>query len=187
MTDNELLLRYTEGQRFLFLQEQCLNLIKKALDPIIRKFGLNHSQYVILMILGYADRTGEQVISTEISYLLGREKHTITPLVDSLVRSGYLERGEDPRDRRIISLTITQKGRDLIHKVQPLTYETVADIPLGSPEERATFFRTLEAFRQSFARKSGQDPELFSDAYSRLLVAGERELLKGGEAAPKEE
>lgn len=185
-TECDVLLRYTEGQKFVFLQEQCLNLTKKALDPIIRKFGLNHSQYLILMILNYADMTGRQVISTELSYLLGREKHTITPLVESLVKTGYIQRGQEPGDRRVIVLTLTDDGKALIRKVQPLTYSIIGDIPLGTPEEKEAFLRMLELFRQNFARKSGLDPYLYSDAYNRLLVEGEAKLLENADAAGKE-
>ncbi|MCX7028430.1 MAG: MarR family transcriptional regulator [Spirochaetes bacterium] len=180
MANNEdLLRRYAEGQRFLFMGEQCLNLTKKALDPIIRGYGLNHSQYVILMILNYAELTGEKVISTELAYILGREKHTITPLVESLVKAGYIQRNGDPGDRRLIVLTLTGTGRDLIREVQPLTFATLADIPFGDEDMKKAFFAFLETFRRIFAQKSGQDPELYSGTYNRLLVNGEAKLLHG--------
>lgn len=188
MANNEdLLRRYAEGQRFLFMGEQCLNLTKKALDPIIRGYGLNHSQYLILMILGYADLTGEKVISTELAYILGREKHTITPLVESLVKAGYIQRNGDPGDRRVIILTLTETGRKLIREVQPLTFSTLADIPLGDVEMKKAFFAFLETFRCTFAQKCGQDPELYSGTYNRLLVKGEVKLLEGvAELVPEE-
>jgi DNA-binding MarR family transcriptional regulator len=177
--DEDQLRRYAEGQRFLFMGEQCLNLTKKALDPIIRGYGLNHSQYVILMILNYADLSGEKVISTELAYILGREKHTITPLVESLVKAGYIQRNGDPGDRRLIVLTLTGTGRKLIREVQPQTYSTLADIPFGDGEMKKAFFAFLETFRRIFAQKSGQDPELYSGTYNRLLVKGESRLLEG--------
>lgn len=182
----DLLKRYTEGQRLLFLSEQCLNLTKKALDRYTHRYGLNHSQYLILMILNYARLTGEKVISTELSYLLGREKHTITPLVESLVKAGYVRRGGDPSDRRVIVLSLTEGGASLIQELQPLTYSTVADIPAEQEGILSAFFGFLESFRRSFAGKSGQDPELYRDAYERLLVAGEKKLLEGLESRPKE-
>ena len=169
--------RYIEGQRFLFLAEQCLNLTKKSLEPILREHGLNHSQYLILMILNYADTSGERVISTELSYLLGREKHSITPLVQSLVADGFIVRGRDTSDRRIIALSLTEKGKSLIHDVQPLTMKTIAEIPLGSREETQALFRVLETFRRTYAEKSGQNPDLYSGAYNRLLVEGENKYF----------
>ncbi|MFH2115979.1 MAG: MarR family transcriptional regulator [Spirochaetota bacterium] len=174
---NSLVQQYIEGQRFLFLAEQCLNLTKKSLEPILRQHGLNHSQYLILMILNYAAATGEQVISTELSYLLGREKHSITPLVQSLVANGHIVRGSDASDRRIITLSLTEKGKALIHEVQPLTMKTIAEIPLGSEEVKQSIFHTLETFRRSYAEKSGQNPDLYSGAFNRLLVEGENKYF----------
>ena len=171
--DTELVQRYIEGQRFLFLAEQCLNLTKKSLEPILREHGLNHSQYLVLMILNYADSTGERVISTELSYLLGREKHSITPLVQSLVADGYIVRGSDASDRRLIALSLTERGKELIRSVQHLTMKTISDIPLGTDSEKQLIFRVLETFRRFQAEKSGQNPDLYSGAFNRLLVEGE--------------
>ncbi|MEI6876084.1 MAG: MarR family transcriptional regulator [Spirochaetota bacterium] len=176
--EGDILERYAQGQRFLFLAEQCLNLTKKSLSSILRQFKLNHSQYLILMILNYADSTGQQVISTELSYLLGREKNSITPLVESLVKEGCVTRGANPEDRRVITLTLTAKGRALIKKVQPLTVPTIADIPFGTQKGTDTFFGFLEHFRRSFAEKSGQDPNLYSGAFANLLVEGENRLIE---------
>lgn len=176
--DEDQLRRYSEGQRFLFMAEQCLNLTKKALDPLIRGYGLNHSQYLILMILNYADLTGEKVISSGLSYLLGREKHSITPIVESLVKKRYIQRNDDPSDRRMIALTLTEKGKELIRKVQPLTFSIIADVPFDNSEMKNAFFTFLETFRRTLAQKSGQDPELYSGTYNRLLVKGESKLLE---------
>lgn len=174
---DSLVQNYINAQRFLFLAEQCLNLTKKSLEPLLRKHGLNHSQYLILMILNYADVTGEQVIGTELSYLLGREKHSITPLVQSLVANDLIVRGSDASDRRIITLNLTEKGKALIQEVQPLTMKTIADIPLGSDDEKQSLFNVLETFRCSFAEKSGQNPDLYSGAFNRLLVEGENKFF----------
>lgn len=181
--DREMFLNYFAGQKFLFLSEQCLNLTKKALMPILKSFGLNHSTYLVLMILRYGEMNGQEVIATELSFLLGREKHTITPLVDSLAKGGFIERTRDETDRRAIKLTLTDKGRNLIGEVQPLTMPTVAEVSKGGGEDFGRLFATLESFRRNFAVKCGQDPELYSGAYRRLLVEGEQRLLEARDKA----
>lgn len=42
---------------------------------------------------------------------LGVAKQTASQLVDTLVVRGYLERSEDPEDRRRVLLTLTERGR----------------------------------------------------------------------------
>jgi len=174
--DTTTLKHYHNNQRYLFLSELCLNLAKKSLERIIRKYGLSHSQYLVLMIVGYADLTNTNVISTEISYLLGREKHSITPVVESLVKAGYIIRGKDSSDRRIINLILTDEGKKIIREIQPLTISTIADIPVGSQKEFDALFKTLELFRNIYAKKCGIDPELFREAFDRLLVKGGERL-----------
>jgi DNA-binding MarR family transcriptional regulator len=174
----DLLLQYFKAQRFLFMAEQCLNLTKKCLAPLLRKYGLNHSQYLILMILRYAELTEQPVISTELAYLLGREKHTLTPLVESLAKRGYLLRRRGQPDRRAIVLTLSEKGKTLVAQVQPKTMDAVAHIRPGSDRDTRTIYGFLEDFRRSSAKKAGQDPALYKRVYDRLLVKGEEKLLE---------
>ena len=48
--------------------------------------------------------------SRELASLLGVGASAVTPLVDRLVEHGFVERHEDPHDRRIARLTATQTG-----------------------------------------------------------------------------
>jgi DNA-binding MarR family transcriptional regulator len=176
--ETELLSQYFDTQRFLFMAEQCLNLTKKCLSPILRRYGLNHSQYLILLITRYAALTDQQVISTELAYLLGREKHTITPLVESLAKRGYLLRRRRRPDRRAIVLSLSEKGASLIAQVQPQTMDTVARLRRNSSQKMQTVSRFLEQFRRTSASLAGQNPALYQNVYDRLLVKGEQKLLQ---------
>jgi DNA-binding MarR family transcriptional regulator len=185
--DAELLLQYFETQRFLFMAEQCLNLAKKCLQPTLRDRRLNHSQYLVLMILRYADLAGEQVIATELASLLARERHTITPLVESLVRRGLIVRRRGQKDRRSISLVLSPRGKALIAEVQPLTMGTVAGLRKATGAGIGDASRFLEQFRRSSAAAAGQNPAVYQGAFERLLLGGEQRLLElmGGSRAAR--
>lgn len=43
---------------------------------------------------------------------LGISKQSASQLVDTLVTRGYLQRTEDPNDRRKLTITLTERGRD---------------------------------------------------------------------------
>jgi DNA-binding MarR family transcriptional regulator len=180
----ELLSAYVKAQQILFIAEQCLNLTKKSLTPLLKRHGLNHSQYLILMILRYASLSGTEVINTDLANLLGREKHSITPLIDALTRKGLVVRERSTKDRRAVFLRLTPRGRTLIETVQPSTYETVASIPVGTDSHFRRIYAFLESFRVRVARNSGQDPDLYRQAYERLLVSGEKLLLSQCVAQP---
>src|SRR5579864_8107633 len=51
--------------------------------------------------------------SRELAALLGVGASAITPLVDRLVEHGFVERHEDPHDRRIARLTATPTGQNI--------------------------------------------------------------------------
>ncbi len=43
---------------------------------------------------------------------IGISKQSASQLVDTLVTRGYLQRTEDPSDRRKLTITLTERGRD---------------------------------------------------------------------------
>lgn len=74
--------------------------------------GLSMPQFSVMMQLYYRGACGMSRIS---------EGYDITPaaasqLVDKLVHSGWIQRVEDPADRRAKLLSLTDKGRDLVQQ-----------------------------------------------------------------------
>ena len=175
--DSETLLHYFATQRFLFIAEQCLNLTKKCLAPVLRAHGLNHSQYLVLLALRYAELAGQEVISTELASLLAREKHTITPLVESLARRGYLLRRRRRPDRRAIDLSLSGRGRALIEEVQPQTMNTIAQLSLNSERPGPGGLPLSRGVSPELREVGRRDPDLYQDVYDRLLIGGEAKLL----------
>lgn len=49
----------------------------------------------------------------EIAEKIGKDKSTVTALVDKLVRLGYMAKERDTEDTRVIYVTLTHKGNDL--------------------------------------------------------------------------
>ena len=176
--ETEYLDEYVKAQQFYFLTEQCLNLIKKTLSSLLKEFGLNHSQYLILVILRYADLKNNRVISTEISYLLGLEKHSITSIVDSLCKAGYVKRERGKDDRRVIFLELTEKGKTLIEALQPRTIKPISVFPECTAAEFKTMSEFLEKLRVLAAVQNGQQPEAYQKAYKKLILDGEEEFLR---------
>ena len=58
--------------------------------------------------------------SSELAEHASVSRATITGLLDTLEKAGFVERTDDVRDRRASCVKITSKGRELLHKVQPL-------------------------------------------------------------------
>jgi len=72
--------------------------------------GLSMPQFSIMMQLHYRGACG----MSEISERFEISAAAASQLVDKLVQSGFIARGEDPNDRRAKLLNLTDKGAELI-------------------------------------------------------------------------
>lgn len=102
--------------------------------------GLSMPQFSLLMQLHYKGACGMSKVS---------EGFDITPaaasqLVDKLVQSGYMQRVEDPEDRRAKLLSLTDKGRELIQQGMEERYRWVEELAEKlRAEERAQISEAL--------------------------------------------
>lgn len=94
--------------------------------------------------------------SRELASLLGVGASAITPVVDRLVEHGFVERHEDPRDRRIARLTATRDGlATLEHFVSgkgDLMREALSRL---SEDELELVRRAFEVLRTSLLPREG--------------------------------
>lgn len=66
---------------------------------------LTLTQYRVLVFLDAGDRP-----ASDVAALLDVVPSTVTSVVDGLCTRGLVARGEDPRDRRRVVLSLTEKG-----------------------------------------------------------------------------
>lgn len=103
--------------------------------------GLSMPQFSIMMQLHYRGACGMSKVS---------EGFDITPaaasqLVDKLVHSGFIQRVEDPNDRRAKLLSLTDKGRDLVLQGIEERYRWVDELSKKlTTEERAQVSAALD-------------------------------------------
>ena len=169
---------YLNAQRFYFLAEQCLNLIQKSMQPVLKEFKLNHSQHLVLLTLRYADFSGNAIKNTDLAYLLGLEKHTVSTIIDNLYKRGLLSRDRNEKDRRTVNIKLTEKGRILVKTHHPKTMEKISFETEGAEEDFELLFSVLESLRNTSAEKNNQSPMVYSSAFKKLLLDGQEKFLK---------
>ncbi len=89
-----------------------------------REAGLSMAQYSILMQLHYRGRCS----ISDISERFETTSAAASQIADKLVQAGFLERTEDPADRRSRLLTLSPRGRDLIDESIRARYRWVEDL-----------------------------------------------------------
>jgi len=88
-------------------------IIKKRGRDILSDFDITTPQFLALVVL--KDRPG--ITMGELCERLYLACSTATDLIDRMEKNGYLERNRDADDRRVIRLSITEKGQNIIDQV----------------------------------------------------------------------
>jgi DNA-binding MarR family transcriptional regulator len=90
--------------------------------------------------------------SGEIAQRCALAPASVSELVDSLERDGFVRRSEDRNDRRVVVVEITARGRREIERVGELMTAPVAKIIAGlSAEKRSRLAAALADLQEAFA------------------------------------
>jgi DNA-binding MarR family transcriptional regulator len=108
--------------------------------------GLSMPQISILMQLHHKGPCG----MSEISNRFDISAPAASQLVDKLVHAGYLERTEDPIDRRAKLLTLSAKGEELVQQGTEERYRWMDDLTSKlSAEERTKVVEALNILTEA--------------------------------------
>jgi len=108
--------------------------------------GLSMPQFGLLMQMHHKGPCGMSQVS---------ERFEITPaaasqLVDKLVQNGFIQREEDPNDRRAKLLNLTDEGRELIQRGMQERYRWVDELGERlTPEERVKITEALNIMTEA--------------------------------------
>jgi len=125
-------------------------ILRKESDRALAPWGLTVPQAAVLALLAEAR---QPLPVSKLARLLLQESPSVTSLVDRMCDSGLVERGKDRRDRRVVLIRLTSKGRQM-HDGLRATAAEFNDELFGvlSSEER----ETLKDLLQKLARRNIQ-------------------------------
>lgn len=82
---------------------------------------------------------------------IGRDKSTVTVLVDKLLKHGYVDKARDDEDNRIVFVTLTKKGEELQPMFETISKELIATAYKEiSQEEKERLIETLKKIKSNF-------------------------------------
>jgi len=109
-----------------------------------KAYGITPEQYLILQLI----IENEGVYQRQICEITLKDRANIARLVEILLRKELIEKITDSNGRRIYKIIATQKGKDLIKKIEPHDIELRKFITRGiSEEELQITKRTLEKIK----------------------------------------
>ncbi|MDP4090217.1 MAG: MarR family transcriptional regulator [Bacillota bacterium] len=124
----------------------CVDEVGEMVQKLVRVFqlferdqikvhGFTSSQcYTLIEILKAGNLT-----MNELSDKMNLDTSTMTRVIDKLVRDGYIERDRDEADRRVVIVTLTDKGRESTEELSASVNEyykkIISNIPLGKVDD----------------------------------------------------
>jgi MarR family transcriptional regulator, organic hydroperoxide resistance regulator len=98
-------------------------LIKKTLEP----FDVSHAQFVIMALLLWFEKHKYDTTQILIANWSKLDKMTVSKSLKKLVAQKFVNRIEHKTDTRAKSVTLTEKGKTLIHQLIPLVEQIDAE------------------------------------------------------------
>ncbi len=117
----------------------ALRAIYKFQQAKMTAFGLDYEDIYLLQLL----RNHTPSRMGEIADEMGIPISTATRVVDRLEEKKLLSRKKDPRDKRNILVTLEQKGKDVVNRIENQTYKILSEnLKKYTDEEIASFYKT---------------------------------------------
>ncbi|MBB4122525.1 DNA-binding MarR family transcriptional regulator [Martelella radicis] len=103
----------------LYLQ-RAARAVGRYFDEVLRPLGLTNGQYSLLMSLNRP----EPPKIAEVAMVLAMDRTTLTASIKPLERRGLLTSFQDPEDKRVRRLKLTEEGLDLLERAVPVWRKT---------------------------------------------------------------
>jgi len=148
-----------------FLLHDASRLLRRRFEARGQRHGLSSAQWRLLVHLAREGSASQ----ARIAELLEIEPISVSRLVDRMEQAGWVERGSDPKDRRVRLLQPSQKAMDAFEEVRLIAGE-IYDRALEGLDagERALLMRGLETVVANLGRMELDDA---AEAAARKGVA----------------
>ncbi len=117
------------------------------------KIHITLPQFIVLEMLV---REGEMRM-TDLAHMSNVSTAAMTGIVERLVKSGYVERASDPKDRRIIKIRRTFRGGRIVKNAMDLRKQMITRMfSVVSQSEREEYLRILNNVASHMKSAKGQ-------------------------------
>ncbi len=93
---------------------------------VAKRYGLSTRHLETLETLFH--KQDKSVTPAQLAEEIHLTRSAMTSNLDSLEHKGYLSRAAHPDDRRMIIITLTQKGKEFCKKIMPARYRDIAKV-----------------------------------------------------------
>ena len=119
----------------------CSKELVRQYGPYLKELGLTYTQYLVMMVLWEK----QTVSSRELAECVHLDYGTLTPVLKRLEQAGYLQRTRAPEDERLLTLVLTEKGRELRDRAVSIPPAVAECMGLTAEEFRVLYTLTYKA------------------------------------------
>lgn len=133
-----------------YLLAQTANMIRNIwIDPVLKQFGITSAQYTLLSVV--KQNPGQS--SAELSRHFFVTPQTMGPILTQLEKKGLILRQENPENRRLLSVEVTEDGLNLLDFCDKYMDEMEEKLFQDIPDEDIKLFRSTLSKIYSKSRK----------------------------------
>jgi len=109
-------------------------------EDAARQYGVTPQQHQLMLgIAGYTGRNTATI--SELAEFLQERNHSVIGLVERAVQNGLVRRAQDSTDRRVVVVSLTRRGEQILARLAKLHQEEIQRIPgVWVPEQHPVSF-----------------------------------------------
>lgn len=126
------------------------DLVSRSEAKFLGRHGLSQARLIILVLLDGAENGSLR--SSDLADHAKVSRATMTGLLDTMEKGGWIARAQDPHDRRSFRVKITAKGEALLARVKPEFMKwTQGVLSILTASERKQLVKLLHKTQSAFA------------------------------------
>src|SRR5690606_29079676 len=106
---------YTMGNSVGYLMRMTVNRVLPQMEALFQDEELTFSQWTTLVAL----HDGRIAHSSDLAHNICHDAGSLTRLIDQLEKRGFVTRTRSEKDRRVVTLALTQRGRNVVGALGP--------------------------------------------------------------------
>lgn len=112
--------------------------LRRHVRRLLNSYGLTGAQYGLLTRI-----PPEGIALTQLAATAWADPGNTSGVVDRLVREGLVQRTRSTQDRRVVMISLSDAGRELLAKLTPLYTQAVSDLMQGLSLQEVAALQTL--------------------------------------------
>ncbi|MBS9721111.1 MarR family transcriptional regulator [Tianweitania sp. BSSL-BM11] len=145
---------------FGFLLHEVARLVRSKIEARAGMHGLSEAQLRLLFRLWKE----EGATQARLAQVLEVEPISISRLLDRMEQGGWIERRQDPSDRRVRMIFTTAKTKQIRGAVKDVASQVYEEALTGVPQEtRDALFEGLQAMARNLSSGAEQSVSCFND------------------------